>query len=334
MKLALINPNIVTQKGDFLGSGIPYMPVSLASLAAYLREKCHDVSVIDAFGERPSRVREEDGLLVQGLGYDEILHCIPENAGAVIVYASSIMSFEILLNIIRHIRKKLAKPVIVAENSQSVTAFSLESCYRQLVNAGADFLIMGDLELRMELLLKSIQKRNLAYKKIDGIIYKNKHKIAVNPVKNFQKNLDILPFPAWDLFPLRNYWKLGYSHGPLSSKKYLTLLTSRGCAFSCGFCIAPGLNKGVWRAKSAKRVVDEMAYWGRKYGVREFHLEDLNPTIDKIRTNSICNEILKRKLDVIWKLAAGSKIETVDEHTIKLMAKAGCKSLIMQRKWT
>ena len=85
------------------------------------------------------------------------------------------------------------------------------------------------------------------------------------------------------------------------------------------------MNKGVWRAKSAKRVVDEIEHWGTEYGVEEFHVEDLNPTIDKRRTKDICNEILVRKLEIIWKLAAGSKIETVDEETIRLMAKAGCR---------
>ena len=50
MHITLINPNIVSQKDDFSGSGIPYLPIGLALLAAYLREQGHAVHVVDAFG--------------------------------------------------------------------------------------------------------------------------------------------------------------------------------------------------------------------------------------------------------------------------------------------
>ena len=59
MKITLINPNIVTQKGDFFSSGIPYMPMTLAYLAGYLQSKGNEIKVIDAFGEKPTQVRSE-----------------------------------------------------------------------------------------------------------------------------------------------------------------------------------------------------------------------------------------------------------------------------------
>ena len=63
-----------------------------------------------------------------------------------------------------------------------------------------------------------------------------------------------------------------------------------------------------------------------KFNVREFHIEDVNPTVNDKRTREICEEILARGLDVIWKISAGTKVETMrDERTIELMAKAGCK---------
>ncbi len=38
-KIILINPNNITQKGDFFGTGIPYMPIILAYAASYLIKK-------------------------------------------------------------------------------------------------------------------------------------------------------------------------------------------------------------------------------------------------------------------------------------------------------
>ncbi|MBU0461270.1 MAG: radical SAM protein, partial [Nanoarchaeota archaeon] len=94
-------------------------------------------------------------------------------------------------------------------------------------------------------------------------------------------DLDKLEFTAWDLLPLANYWKLHYSHAPLSSKRYLPLLTSRGCPFGCRFCITSSANRGNWRSRSAKNVVDEIETFTKKFDVPEFHLEDLNPTVKK-----------------------------------------------------
>jgi radical SAM superfamily enzyme YgiQ (UPF0313 family) len=73
-------------------------------------------------------------------------------------------------------------------------------------------------------------------------------------------------------------------------------------------------------------VADEMAHWKCKWGVTEFHLEDLNPTIQDKRTRAICQALIDRKLNITWKIVAGTKVESIkDETTIDLMAKAGCR---------
>ena len=63
----------------------------------------------------------------------------------------------------------------------------------------------------------------------------------------------------------------------------------------------------------------------KRFGVREFHLEDLNPGILKRRISEICDLILEKGLDVVWKIGSGTKIEHLDEATIRKMGKAGCR---------
>jgi radical SAM superfamily enzyme YgiQ (UPF0313 family) len=78
--------------------------------------------------------------------------------------------------------------------------------------------------------------------------------------------------------------------------------------------------------RSAKNVVDEIEYSVSTYNVSEFHIEDVDPTISDKRIREICREILDRKLNIIWKLVSGTKVETIrDEETIDLMAQAGCR---------
>jgi anaerobic magnesium-protoporphyrin IX monomethyl ester cyclase len=69
-----------------------------------------------------------------------------------------------------------------------------------------------------------------------------------------------------------------------------------------------------------------MEYFSAKFDLNEFHIEDLNPTISDKRTREICEEIIDRQLNIIWKISAGTKVETIrSEETIDLMAQAGCR---------
>jgi hypothetical protein len=69
-----------------------------------------------------------------------------------------------------------------------------------------------------------------------------------------------------------------------------------------------------------------MEHFYRVLGVTDFHVSDLDPTVNDKRTREICRELIKRKLPIIWKLAQGTKIETIkNEETLELMAAAGCR---------
>jgi len=318
--ITLINPNIVMQKDDLFGTGIPYLPVELAYVAASLRQHKIPLKVIDSFGLNTKQVTRQDSQFVQGLTAEQIISEIPRDTKYVVVYCGLVVAFRRITGIISAVKKSLPKvPVVCMENTQQVTAFSIKEVAPKLFEAGADILIIGDPELRI---VDVVSGKNL--KSIKGLILKDDKKIAKTEAADiFIKDVDKLPFPAWDLFPLKNYWKLGYSHAPLTSKKYIPLLTSRGCPFGCHFCLIPATNLRRWTPRSAKNVVDEMEHWIKTLGVSEFHVEDLNPTIKKERMIEISKEILNRNLKVSFKFGAGTKIETLDEESIEWMSKAG-----------
>ncbi len=323
MKLTLINPNIVTQKGDLFSSGIPYMPLTLAYLAAYLRSLAHSIEIIDSFGEKPTQLITHGNYYIQGLTTTEIIEKIPQDTDAIFVYASLVVTHNTNLRIIKSIREHFKGTIIIIENTQSVIAYSLKRVAQDFLDAGANYIITGEPEYRAQKLLEAIAQKKEPTE-IDGLIYsQNNIKIHL-PKKEYIKEPDVLPFPAWDLFPLQNYWKLKYSHAPFTTNKYIPLLTSRGCTLPCKFCIVPETNERKWRARSAKNVFEEIKYWHNKYDICEFHIEDLNPTIRKDRMEELSKLIIESKLKIIWKFAAGTKIETIDKNTLNIMAKAGC----------
>lgn len=321
MHVTLINPNICMQKGDFFGTGIPYLPLSLASIAGYLRSKNYSLTVIDAFAENPLKIRQEGTLNVQGLTREEIVARVPKDTDVICVYAAKVVAHVITKSIVAALRIAFKVPVVVLENTQSVVAYSLKTAGKEFLDVGADYCIIGEGEYRLEKLLHCIAEKRAP--DFDGILYCKDGKDVLVDKKEWIQNLDELPFPAWELFPIENYWKLGYAHGPVQSK-YLPLLTSRGCPYGCRYCIVPETNARRWRFRSPRNVVDEMQHWVTTLGVREFHFEDLNPTVRKDRIVEICKEILARDLKILWKIVAGTKIETLDRETITWMAKAGC----------
>ena len=320
MLVTIINPNIVAQKGDFFGTGIPYMPIIPAYLTSYLLNKKHKVEVIDSFGEDPSKKRTEDDLIIYGLSIGEIIEKVNEKTDIICIYAGHAIEHSIIINILNAIKKKFKrKKVLIFENSQAVTAYSLRVSYKEFFKKNCDFIVYGDPEETVHNLLS-----NKSLKNIDGLIYKEKNKIVVNKPYSQKQKLDNLPFPAWGLFPLKNYWKLKYAHAPYKNK-YIPLLTSRGCPFQCEFCIIPFTNRRIWRARSPENLISEIKEYKKKYKVKEFHIEDLNPTLDKKRIKKLCNLIINLKLNIVFKFASGVKIESIDEETLKLLHKAGCR---------
>lgn len=309
-RIILINPNLVTQKNDVASSGIPYWPTTLAYAAAFLRQKGFHIRVIDAFGAKPKQIRTWDNFYVQGLTPQEILARLKTRKFDVIItYAGMVHNHEVHLDLIRNLRLTYPKtPIITLENTQQVTSYVLSEVSDQFLKAGTTTVYTGEPE-------KNLDK--VILKKISGIY--NSH-----PEKPIM-DLDNLPFPAWDLFPVEGYWSLGYSHGPTTHSKYLPMYTSRGCPFGCAFCTIPALNARLWRGRSGKNVADEMEYWHSKWGIREFHFEDVNPAMVSSRMADISNEILRRRLPVIWKIVSGTKVEAVKPEAIPLMAQAGCR---------
>lgn len=325
MTVTLINPNLVVQRGDPFTTGIVYMPIGLAYAASSLRAAGFPVQVIDAYAERPRRVRRWKQFSVFGLTEDEVAQRLAPDARLVLVYAINLTNHLSTVGMVRAVRA--ARPsarIAVLENTQAVTAYALRLVADEFYAAGADLIVTGEPERRVVHLARLIADgAPLTSDRLgDGFGGPDFYVPPAGPIPD----PDSLPVPAWDLFPLQNYWRLGFAHGPLSARRYLPLLTSRGCPYPCGFCVVPATNNQKWRPRSAANVVDEIEHFVRTLGVREFHIEDLDPTISDERIRQMCAGILQRGLDVRWKIAAGTKVETMrNEETIAQMAAAGCR---------
>ncbi len=303
------------------------MPITLAYVAANLEKEKINFKLIDSFGEKPVVTKKDNNFLYFGKTDNEIINDIYDlKAQNIIIgiFANQLLNHNSIIQIIKKIKKKFLNcKIVILENTQAVTAYSLRKTKTEFLSLGVDYLIVGEPEINFVNLIKLIKEKNFeAIKNLKGVISKE----FENSELELIENIDDLPFPAWHLFNLNNYWKMNYAHGPLSKSKYLPLLTSRGCPYPCKFCVVPFTNNRRWRARTSENIISELNFLKENYGVDEFHFEDLNFTVNDKRTKDFCKKLIDSKLDITWKLVAGTKVESIrDEDTIKLMAESGCK---------
>jgi len=321
--ITLINPPLVCRRGDSHSSGIPYLPHGLAYLSAALQKTGLEHEVIDCFGEKPHHASGGGPYLIMGIPLGELSRRILSRPrSAIILYANSVFNSHSVFEIAKSLRGVGGGvPIIVTENTQAVTGFSLLKCIPELLKTPISHAILGE----SESVLPHILPYLIEHQEVPEIYRSHVWSPGDMPegkTNAMTADLDSLPWPAWKRFPLENYWNLKYAHGP-TKEPYLALLTSRGCPYPCGFCSVPVMNQRKWRMRSATNVVDEIAFLVDTFGVREFHWEDLNPTIHEKRMVEISNQILERKLSIRWRIVSGTKMDNLKIETLRKMVDSG-----------
>jgi anaerobic magnesium-protoporphyrin IX monomethyl ester cyclase len=147
-----------------------------------------------------------------------------------------------------------------------------------------------------------------------GITCRDNGEIIRNADRPYIENLDDLPFPAHNLFPLESFRKYG--------KVIFPVLASRGCVYWCGFCTAVRMFGRKHRVRSPKNVVDELEFLHNTYGAELFTFYDDTFTINQPKTAEICEEIKKRKMKIQWDCE--TRVDMVTKDLLLKMREAGC----------
>ncbi len=316
MKVVLINPPLVGQVNDFMGH-VPFQPVGLLYVAASLRAAGISVDVVDCFSEdRDSQARFSRNLSLRGLWGDALLDRIPAEASLIGVSCLFAVQHSMVVHLIQRIKEQHAAPVVVGGDHATIVA-------REFISAGADFVVRGEGERAMPALVASLHFPE-ELRRIPGLVGKDFDNGPPEPIRD----LDSLPFPAYDLIDLPAYWEFGDAHGPLVGP-YLEMITSRGCPYGCNFCASPALSGRLWRARSAANVVEEMAHFHRALGVTDFHIQDANYTVNRKRALKIAQGILRAGLPVTYSLPCGIKGETILPEDLDPLAASGLHYLVL-----
>ena len=165
--------------------------------------------------------------------------------------------------------------------------------------------------------LASCVKHCVEFQGVRGIIFRGGSKIVKTAPRMAVTDLNALSFPSRELFDNSAYKKyyldnFGYT---ISS-----MITSRGCPFSCDFCSRPIFGTEI-RSRSVANIVDEVEEIA-SLGYQRVWFADDCFTLNRNHLLAVCDELAHREIDVGWECL--SRVDTMDREVAKSMKRAGC----------
>jgi radical SAM superfamily enzyme YgiQ (UPF0313 family) len=130
------------------------------------------------------------------------------------------------------------------------------------------------------------------------------------------------PYPAWDLLDVNRY------RVPLADRPYVIVETSRGCPYSCDFCVAPIHQGHKFRERGAKALVDEMERGYREFGLQFFYLWGDTVTLNVKTFSAFCEELIARNLPIQW-FGNARADNLTDPAFVHRLKRAGCWMLAL-----
>jgi hypothetical protein len=175
-----------------------------------------------------------------------------------------------------------------------------------------DFVLRGEAEQTMPLFLEEVRGKR-QFEKVPGLAYRSVWGVQRNPDPPVLMDLDALPMPAYHLT------------GELRGERRASLELGRGCPFACTFCSTNDFFRRKFRLRSPQRVLDEMRFIHREYGITDFELIHDMFTVDSKRVRAFCQHMMDSGSGYTWSCSA--RTDCVDQELIEFMAAAGCVSI-------
>ena len=282
---------------SFLKARSIRLPVMSLVYAATLASRDHDVSVVDAANLCLSP--EDTARRIESLNPDWLIS------------TTSISALMAEADMLARLKKRLGCTVGLLGDAATQMANEVFERY------DIDFVVRGD---EPESVIEQILEQG-TYRNLRGTIYRESGTVHDGGDPGYIADLDALPFPRWDLFPVGSY-----RYFPILRRSpFVTVLSTRGCPYGCIYCPYTSNQGPKYRYRSPENVVDELTLLKEKYKVNAVQFRDPTFTIRKDRTVEICRGIVERNLRLEW--GCETRVDCLTEDLIDTMVEAGLKGV-------
>ena len=299
MRILLLTAPIPVQNATF--------PIGLSYVGTVLKQKGYEVKIVDSIA--PFRKYTKD----------DIKKLIKEYQPDVVGFSLFINFISDVYDFVRELKQTFPGIVFIAGGPHA------SAMPEELIQNGFDFVVIGEGEETIVDLLEGIQKKVSSFKHIKGIAYKN-GKYA-NPIitepRPLIKDLDSLPFPERESFPIENYTG---SSSPDSDSYFWIMSSSRGCPFDCLYCMNADVFGRGYRFRSAENIIEEIKIIHNKFGSNYVYFIDDEFMIRKDRTYKFTDLLIENNIKIGW--TALARISNVDTEFINKMVRSGLKELV------
>ncbi len=272
----------------------PLPPLSLSYLASVLKREGIEVKILDFLVTQyhPRKLRRE------------LEEYRPQLVGATCVT----LNYPIARRMLK-VCKAFDPHIFTVIGGPHVTFAQEETLLQSL---WIDAIVIGEGEKTLVELAKAVAEDKDIHQ-VPGIAFADGGMVVKTPPQAPIENLDQLPLPARELLPMARYRALGTP---------CTVITSRGCPFSCIFCSGRRMFGPKVRFRSPGLVVDEMEKLQRDFGLEKINIVDDTFTVNHRHAEAVCEEMLRRNLKIKWSVFA--RVDRISEDLAQLMNRAGC----------
>lgn len=306
MRVLLINPP--DRLESFLGRGKSFVPafepLGLLYISAVCKRQGHETYVIDASREEFSTEQVKN----------IITKILPDAVG----FTSFVSNGNVIYELGRWIKNEHPNIKVIFGN---VHASVYAEAY--LRNKCCDIVVHGEGEYTFLNILEVLEKKQSDFSNIPSISYLTDGKFITTSKPVIVEDVSQLPLPDRDAVKQELYNLSSISNMPYFDRKKSVskhMFASRGCPFSCSFCVVHNSRKQ--RCNNINNVVNEMEILVNKYKAHYIFMMDPIFIANKSWVIGICQEIKRRGLNFKW--GCEGHVNFIDQELVEEMESAGC----------
>ncbi len=306
MKVLLCNPNtnieIHNQAGTFKNTVAICPPLGIGYLTSILRAHGFVAEMCDFFDSPDEEIEN----VIRTIDPDVAgISCFTEHRGAALKLA----------RLIKRIKPSIH--VIFGGSHASFFARGMLEKYPEI-----DSVVINEGEMVLLDWIRRLDKGNVGDDFPPGMAVRSETGVTLTSPRTYIEDLDILPFPARDLFNVAPY--KAYPH-KYTVGRQATMMATRGCPYHCQFCSTTQFWGRKYRTRSVENVIREIEYLVIEKKMEYIYFFDDAMTARKGWILDLCKEIKYRKLQFDW--GAITRVNYVDPDICSAMRRAGCRAV-------
>ncbi len=292
------------------------IPSGIISIAAYLEQCGHEVRVVDA-----AALREPN---------DSIVRRVAEFDPHVIGIGGIITAYAYIIALTQDLKKSLPKVPLVLGGQVSINNY--KNCFRHMA---IDYIVHGYGEIGMEKIIRHLEG-SLPIEMIPGISYLENGCIVTNPGREFFKNINEMPLPAYHLIDMEHYATVnGHRLAKLDkylektgkttkSHRFCTVMGTLGCTDRCTFCVHEQEYVGL-KVFSNDYLIRHIRHLHENYGIHALAIGE-EMFITKVQRAREFNNLMKEHFPQIY-WAGSTRADFVIPELVAELETGNCYSL-------